>query len=300
MKITIFFHYFFIMILFSLSSFANASADSPLLTVSDDQGNLVTLHAPAKRIISLAPDITETLFAIGAGHLIVATVDSSDYPKEVQKISRIGSYTGLDLERIISLHPDLIINFGHSFARQLAVLKKWGIPIYITDPHRLEDIPLTMKNLAELTGMERKGKEEAQHFLQGLAKLRQQYATKPALSVYYQIGTYSLITINKKSWINQAITLCGGQNVFADLKTLAPHIDWEALLKANPNVILTDAKIPSWKNIWKKWPELTAVKNNYLYAIDPDVIDRASPRLLTGVAEICQSLQKVRDRSLAS
>lgn len=259
--------------------------------MTDDAGMSVHLKDPAKRIISLAPDLTETLFAIGVGARIVGVVDRSDYPPRARTIARIGSSSGIDLERIISLHPDLIVTWNHIFSRELTVLRAFRVPIYTADPHQLEDIPRTMKNLGCLTGQDRQAKIEADLFLDGLAKLRQHYETKRRLSVFYQIGPNVLITVNKNSWINQVIMLCGGYNVFANATFSAPEISLESLVIANPQVIISDTVGDAWQRHFLAWQEIAAVSHHLLFSINPDLIERASPRLLLGASTLCRDLQ---------
>jgi len=261
-------------------------------TLHDDTGQLIHLTQPATRIISLAPDSTENLFAIGAEKKIIGVISGSDYPAAAKEIPIIGSYMGLDLERIIALHPDLIVTWGHLFSRQLDALKKMAIPIYTVEPKKLEDIPRTLKNLGCLTGNEKTANQVADNFSKQLLVLSKQYAHEKKVTVFYQIGADSLITINKESWINEVISLCGGQNIFANVKTLAPEIDWESLIVADPQVIISDAINLDWRNYWQRWPQLTAVKKQALFSINPDLIDRASPRLLQGAAQMCKLINK--------
>lgn len=260
--------------------------------VTDDQGVKIALKKSAKRIISLAPDITESLFAIGAGKNIIGAV-GGDYPSAARSILSVGSYTGLDLERIILLHPDLIITWKHSFQRQLAILKKLGIPVYTTDPKRLEDIPHHMMNMGCLTGNEKNAKRQADDFFKELAALKARFQQQKPITVFYQIGSYSLITINQDSWINQVITLCGGQNVFAHATLAAPEISMEALITANPEVIITDAMEGQHKTT-PVFNDLPAVRRHLLFHVHPDLLERAGPRLLTGARQVCEALQAAR------
>jgi len=263
-------------------------------TVTDDSGQRIHLEKPAQRIISLAPDLTETLFAIGAGRQIAGVVQGSDYPPAARKITQTGSYSGLDLEKIVTLRPDLVVTWSTTFSRQLGVLKKFGIPVYQSEPRHLEDIPRTMNNLGCLTGTEKIARLQAQAFSRRLAAIRGQFHNQKQLAVFYQLGSYSLITVNKNSWITQVITLCGGRNVFAEAVSIAPEISWESVVTANPDVIITDATNPDWKKRWAAWPEIRAVKHDFLFSVDPDLIDRPGPRLLDGAALICKDLQSVR------
>lgn len=268
-------------------------ASIALCQVSDDAGHHLQLTQPAHRIITLAPDLTEDLFAIGAGKSIIATVDSSDYPPSARRMTRIGSYAGLDLERIITLHPDLIVTWGANFARELAILKQMKIPVYVASPKQLQDIPRTMINLGCLTGKQARARQAAAYFSAHLRQLQKRYEGQKKVTVFYQIGAYSLFTINHESWINQVINLCGGYNIFASLATSAPEVSWEAVISANPQVIISDAK-SGWQRRWAKWPEVAAVNKHHLYTIDPNIIDRAGPRLLQGAGQICQDLAVAR------
>lgn len=275
---------FLLLILFCGSAHA-------MCTVTDDAKITLHLNSPAKQIISLAPDTTETLFAIGAGKQIVGVIKGSDYPKAATKIPIVGSYTGLDLEKIISLQPDLIVVWGDTFARQLNTLKKSGIPIYTSNPQTLADIPKTMRNLACLTGQQAKGEAQAQQFSAGITKLQKQYQAQKPVRVFYQIGNYSLITINKSSWINQVISLCGGRNIFANAQFSAPEVTWEAVVVANPQVIISDAINSDWKKSWYKHTEISAVKHNFLFSINPDLLERAGPRLVMGATQMCKDIK---------
>jgi iron complex transport system substrate-binding protein len=262
--------------------------------VIDDAGKKIDLAAPAKRIISLAPDLTEILFTVGASEQLAGVIEGSDYPLAAQKLPRVGNYSGIDVERILLFHPDLIVTWGNTFSRQLTVFAKQGIPIYTAESHRLEDVPRQIKNMGCLTGMQAKAADAAAHFSERLGKLKAQYSTQKKVKVFYQIGSYSLITINKDSWINQVITLCGGENVFADVKTIAPEVSWEAVVMANPQVIISDATISNWKERWQSWPEISAVKQQQLFSVNPDIVERAGPRLLNGAVRICEILDKTR------
>ena len=137
----------------------------------------------------------------------------------------------------------------------------------------------------------------ADNFSQRLHALRQQYSRQKALPVFYQIGSYSLITINKDSWIHEVITLCGGRNIFAEAKSIAPEVNWESVVVANPQVIISDATNADWKIRWQKWHNVSAVKNQQLFAINPDLLSRAGPRLLDGALQVCEFLQKARRRN---
>lgn len=282
-------------ITFFLAALMNAA--SAHCQITDDIGQSFTLAQPAKRVITLAPDLTEIVYSIGGGERLIATVDSSDYPKAAQHLPRIGSYTGLDLERIVLLHPDLIVTWDSNFARQLSMLKnQFGIPVYTVSPHQLADIPRTMEHLGCLLNLKPAASKAAKQFLAGIHQLELTYSSQPKLTVFYQIGAYGLMTINKTSWINQMLTLCGGVNVFANVKTTAPQITWEALLASDPQVIIGGEVAQDWKRPFIPFPQLAAVKQQTFYTIDPNLIHRAGPRLLQGAQQICLALASARQQ----
>jgi iron complex transport system substrate-binding protein len=255
--------------------------------VIDDAGNHIHLSQPAKRIISLAPDITESLFALGAGNHIVGVMSGSDYPPAATSIQTIGSYAGLDLERIIALQPDLIITWDNNFPRQLAVLKKLHIPVYQNDPKQLNDVAHAIRNFGCLTGDQQQADKVATIYLNKLSLLRKHVQSKKNVRVFYQISGDSLLTVNRHSWINQAIEICGGRNVFADAKLTAIEVDLEAVIAANPEVIVAADTNDRWQKRWLRYGNMVAVKQKQFVTIPPDLIDRPGPRLVEGVRLLC-------------
>lgn len=277
----------FFAFLYSAPGFADCS-------VTDDDHHLFSQRKPLRRVISLAPAITETIFAIGGGDSVVGVIQGSDFPQAAQHIPVVGSYAGIDLEKILSLRPDLIVVWGHAFARQLEVLKHMGIPVYVSDPRRISDIPRNMQNLGCLLDLKAKSRRAAEDFSQRLLRITKQNQHAQRLRVFYQIGPPALFTINKNSWIDQAISLCGGVNVFAGAHFAAPEVSMESVIAADPQVILSDAGEAKWISQWLKWPAISAVRNRYLFAVPADWIDRPGPRLADGVERVCQSLQLAR------
>lgn len=262
--------------------------------VRDDVGESLMLSKPATRIVSLAPDITEILFAIGAGKQVVGVIGGTDYPKEVKRLPRVGSYAGLEMEKLFALHPDLIVTWGGLFQTSLAKLKKRGVAIYVANPHRLKDVATSMRHLGCLTGTTQIANVEADYYLELIRSAREQYASLKPVRVFYQIDSYALMTINKDSWINEAIETCGGVNVFKAARFIAPEVSMESVIGVAPEVILSDQENPRWKSRFTKWPVIPAVAHAQLYSVPADLVERAGPRLAKGVAAICQKLQWAR------
>jgi iron complex transport system substrate-binding protein len=268
--------------------------------VRDDAGNDVRLPAPAQRIVSLAPHITEDLFAVGAGDRVVGTVDYSDYPPAAKKIPRIGGFTRLDLEAIVALRPDLVIAWqSGNAAAQVERLRAIGLPVFVTQPDRIEDVASDLERLGALAGVQASAKAAADAFRTRLAALKARYSARPPVRTFYQVWNQPIMTVGGKQIISDAIRICGGDNIFGQLSVMAPTVSEEAVIAANPEVIVASGMgeaRPDWVDYWRRWPQLTAVVRNNLFFIPPDIIQRHTPRLLEGTERLCAFLETARQR----
>jgi iron complex transport system substrate-binding protein len=273
------------------------------VTAQDDEGNKVTLDKPAQRVVSLAPHVTELLFAAGGGQKVVGVVDYSDYPPEAKALPRVGSHRQIDLERLIALKPDLLVVWLHGgAARQLEPLRKLGIPVYVSEPHRLADIGATMQRLGRLLGTDAEAGRAADAFDRRLARIESRYASRPPVKVFYQVWDRPLYTLNGSHTASDAIRLCGGENIFASLPVTAPTVTVEAVLKENPEVIVSGNR-PGQQNqdsagleTWKQYPSLLAARRGNLFTIDADQLVRPGPRILDGTAGLCERLDEARGK----
>ncbi|WP_246392076.1 cobalamin-binding protein [Paraburkholderia youngii] len=275
------------------------------ITVTDDSGATVMLAAPAQRVISLAPHVTELLYAAGGGPKMVGAVSYSDYPPEAKQLPRVGDNKALDLERIVALKPDLIVVWRHGNAqRQLERLRELHVPLFFSEPRRLDDIAVSLTKLGRLLGTSASADAAAAAYRDDIGRLRARYANRPVVSVFYQVWDRPLMTLNGEHMISDVITLCGGRNVFADLQPLVPTVSTEAVLAANPQAIVTaapgatqpDTTLPQL-DAWRAWPRLAAVANDNLFAIDGDLINRPAPRIAQGARQLCEDLELARSRA---
>ena len=260
----------------------------------------MTLEKPAQRIISLAPHITENLFAAGIGNLLVGVVNYSDYPPKAAQIKQVGGYNNFNIELILSLQPDLVIAWKEGNQRaQVEQLISLGMTVYINEPKTLEDIGRDIAKFGVLSGHEEHADVVSRAFLAELDTLYKQYSGREKISVFYQVWDSPLLTINEQQVIGQIIDLCSGQNVFAELGSLTPEISVEAVLAADPQAIIASGMgeaRPGWLDSWKRWSFLSAVKNDNLFFIPPDIIQRYTPRILQGTQRLCQQIQTARDK----
>ncbi|MGB5406030.1 MAG: cobalamin-binding protein [Thiogranum sp.] len=268
------------------------------LQVTDDIGKKISLDKPAQRIVSLAPHLTELLFAAGAGDAVVGVVSYSDYPPEAAQRPHVGDAQNLDVELIVSLQPDLVVAWkSGNPTPQLEQLTRFGIPVFYSEPRRLEDIATNLERLGLLAGSDEPALAAAEKFRAGTRRLVERYSGAEPVRVFYEIWHQPLMTVGGKHLISQIIRVCGGENIFANLTALAAAVEREAVLMADPEVIIASGitqQRPSWLDQWLEWPQLYAVKHKHLYFVAPDLIQRHTPRLLEGARRLCDQLQQAR------
>ncbi|MGR2740856.1 cobalamin-binding protein [Billgrantia sp. Q4P2] len=267
---------------------------------TDDADREVCLPAPAARIAALSPGATELVYAAGAGEQVVAVVDYSDYPPEVESVPSVGSHTRVDMERLVALRPELVIGWvtGNP-SEQLETIETLGVPVFYLEPRSFEGVASAIERLARLAGTGDEGRREAARFRNGMAELVERHAERTPVRVFYQVWDEPLMTINDKHLIGQVLTACGGVNVFGELSRLVPRIDDESVLAADPEAILAGGmgeENRDWLTHWEQYPNLTAVARDNLFFVPPSLIQRPTPRLLEGSRLFCEKLEDARAR----
>ena len=269
------------------------------IELSQANGETLTLPEPARRIITLAPNLAELIFAAGAGEQLKAVVEYSNFPAEVAKLPRVGDAFRIDLERIIQLDPDLVIAW-HSGNPQTALqkLQQLGITVWQLEITRPEQIADAVESMSRAAGTESTGVARARQLREQLAGLQQRNAKKAPLNYFYQIAARPLYTINDQHIISRSLAVCAGHKVFSELAALAPHISRESVIMANPQVMIapeTPGDPPALLT-WQDWPQLQAVKNGHMLYLPADEISQATPRLLDSIELACKLLDEVRNK----
>lgn len=282
-----------VLLLLALGSSPAAAA----ISVRDDAGNTVTLAQPAQRIIAMAPHITELLYAAGGGERVVGVMNYSDYPEAAKRLPLVGSNQQIDLERVLSLRPDLLVVWkSGNTARQLEQLKSLGIPVFYSEPQKLDEVATSLLRLGQLLGSEAIAQAAARDYRQKIAALNASYAGRSPVRVFYQIWEKPIFTLNGDHIISDAIRLCGGRNVFADLKVVAPTVSTEAVLQADPEAVMGGEKhdAEAGINIWKPYKGMLAVQRGNLFMLDSELLTRPTPRIALGAAALCEKLDLAR------
>ena len=277
---------------------AAAQNASAAISVRDDDGNVITLQKPAQRIIAMAPHVTELLYAAGGGDKIVGAVTYSDYPEAAKSLPRVGDNRQVDLERVIAMKPDLIVVWMHgSSQRQVDILRQLNVPIFHSEPKKLDGIADSLVRLGQLMGTENVANAAAADMRAQFAALAQKYGKRSPVRLFYQVWDKPLYTLSNGSIVSDAMRLCGGVNIFGDLAVTAPVVSIEAVLQADPEAIFgTSEKNYGGVNLWRQYGSMQAVKRDNLFTLNGELLNRAGPRMVPGTLALCEKLDVARQR----
>jgi iron complex transport system substrate-binding protein len=272
------------------------------ITIRDDLGRTVTVSRPS-RIVSLAPGITETLFAVGAGPRLVAVTTTDTYPPEVKQLPTVGGFAPetISLETLLAQKPDLVIAGGRFQQPIVESVAKLGIPAVVIDPDTVDRVEEAIVLIGRLTGQEAKSTTVVADFRRRREAVRRRAAAiRPAdrLRVLYVLWDEPLQTAGPGTFVGQMITEAGGVNVFADATQQYPTVSDEAVLARNPTLVLAPdhggAKLRDRLFGRPGWKELAAVKEGKIVTVLEDLLHRPGPRLIDGLERIAALLQAPR------
>lgn len=250
------------------------------------------------RIVSLAPSLTELAFAAGAGPSVVGTVEYSDEPIEARKIPRVGDAFRVDVERILAMRPDLVLAWATGTpTATIERLRSLGLTVHEFHTQRIADVPRVVRELGKLAGTASIADLAADQFETKMSSLEQRHRARARISVFLQVSSRPLYTVNGQQIMSELVEMCGGRNVFADLNQLAPQVALEAVISRNPEVIIvTDVAAPNAIDEWRKWKQVDAVRSNNVYVLPANDLTRASTRLTVGAEALCRVLETARER----
>ncbi len=271
------------------------------IAFTDALGNEVALEGPAQRIVSLAPSVTETLFAIGAGDQVVGRTDFCNYPEAALDLPSVGGFSTISLENILALEPDLVIGGSAYQADTIQALNEAGVPAFIVDPASLEEILDQVTLFGLVTGHEAEAEALAadmQARIEAVAAATEAIPPESRPTVFYEVWHEPLMTVSSGSFIGQVIETAGGVNIFADLPDAYPMISAEEVIAADPDFIIgpsshADQLTAEVIAAREGWEALTAVQNGSIYIIDGDIISRPGPRIVDALEELAGVLQPV-------
>lgn len=267
-------------------------AQAAAIRLVDDVGHVVDLPRTPRRIVSLAPHLTELLFAAGAGAQLAGADSASDYPPAARTLPRVGDATRINFERVLALKPDLVVVWvDGNRAVDIHRLETLGIPVLHTRATRLDDVARLLRLLGQASGHVEMAQAVAAAYTARIDALRAARAGRTPVKVFYELWDRPLITVGGTHWISDALALCGARNVFADVAALAPVVSREAVLARAPDVIASGSDAPDVRWAWKRFARLPAVQKQAFVRVDADRLHRLTPRLADGVAALCAALE---------
>ena len=273
---------------------SGATSASESAGIYDDTGLRITLPHVPRRIVSLAPGATEMLFAAGVGDRLVATVAYSDEPPAAKQVPRIGDVTAVDIERLVALHPDLVVVWpGGGNPAQIDKIAQLGIPIYRQQVNRLADLPVSLRRLGALASDGSVAERAAAKVEGSLARLAGEYGSGKHPTVLLEVWNHPLYTVGGAHLMSDALTLCGARNVFGDLKELGPVVSTEAVIARNPDIIVAAAppgEGKNWLQDWKRFGSLNAVRNGRLISFEDQRLSRLGPSVVSATEGLCKAL----------
>ncbi|UST68702.1 cobalamin-binding protein [Pseudomonas moraviensis] len=251
---------------------------------------LLALSSPALaglRVVSLAPSLSEIVVELDSADLLVGVLDAGERPAAIADVPSVGGYGQLDMERLLSLKPDLLLLWpGSVGAGQRDQLKRLNIPTFIAEPHTLTQLAAQIEAIAEQLGRPERGAKRAAELRAQLEGLRQRYQRDVPLRVFYQVWDKPLYTVGGGQIISDALEVCGARNVFADLNLPAPQVSIEAVLQRDPEVIVVGDQ--AQLGAWKVWPQVAAVRQGRLLLVTDKGLERPSGQMISATAKLCQ------------
>ncbi len=281
-------------LLFTIPFAVSAQTDS--VQATDARGTTLRLARPAQRIITLAPNLTELAFAAGAGERLAGVARYSDYPPAARRLPVISDAVQFDLERMLVLRADLVLAWqGGTPPDAIVRLERAGLPVFVAGAAGLEDIARNITAIAQLAGTTAVGVKARVAFDADLRMLRMRRHEGPPVRVFYEIWDRPLMTVNNAHLISEIIGLCGGVNIFGELRSLTPEVSREALLAARPDIVLGGSSADTPADFAARWAALPPPFNAWTARHLPaDLMQRPTPRILDGARQLCAHLDTIR------
>lgn len=273
---------------------AGKAAEQPqnqVITVTDSYGRTITLDSPVKTIVSVAPSVTETVFALGKGDLLAGRTDYCDYPAEAASVQSIGSLMEPNIEKIAEINPDIVIASNHFKKESAEKLENLSIKVLVLNENKtFKGAYETIRDIAKITGAEAKAEEIIAGMQKTVEDVENAVAGKDKPTVYYMIGfgEYGDYTAGGDTFIGQMIEMAGGDNIAKNVNGWAYSL--ESLVEADPDSIVVSKYWNMKQNFIKAdgYKELTAVKEGRVYEIDANLLDRQGPRLAEGLRALAE------------
>lgn len=263
-------------------------------TFSDSLGRKVVLCASPKRIVSLAPSITEMIYFLGLGDRLVGVTRFSYFPEEAREKPKVGTYTDVNVEKVVTLNPDLVIATVDGNRREdVEMLEEAGIPVYVLNPRRVTKILDAIERVGEICGIAHRARVRVGSLRERVERITEAVKGKGRPLVFLVINVKPLMSVNRSTTHHDIIELAGGRNLAEDQPITYPRLSLEEVLRKGPGVIIISsmdkaAEHERARREWFQWNTIPAVQKGHVYLINSDLIDRAAPRIIDGLEEMAK------------
>ncbi len=281
-----------VIILFILIGGGNSFA----ATFTDAVGRKLEAQGSPQRIVSVAPSVTETLFALGLGDRLVGVSSYCQFPPEALKKEKVGGYINPSLEKIVALRPDLVIGIAEgdlkTFVDKLAKLK---IPVYITNPKNVSEVITSMQHIGEVTYSVQSAQRVTQAMKERIQSIQTKVQGRPHPRVLHVLNFEPLISAGKGTFVDDLIRLGGGRNIAETAQGKYPRFSLEEVLAVDPEVIIlasmrSDDPLTEQRRWWERWKTITAVRQGRIHVLNSDLIHRPSPRIVDGLEQVARAI----------
>jgi iron complex transport system substrate-binding protein len=265
-------------------------------TFTDEVGRKLEAQGSPQRIVSVAPSVTETLFALGLGDRMVGVSSYCQFPPEALKKEKVGGYINPSLEKIVALRPDLVIGIAEgdlkTFVDKLAKLK---IPVYITNPKNVSEVITSMQHIGEVTYSVQSAQRVTQAMKERIQAIRTKVQGRPHPRVLHVLNFEPLISAGKGTFVDDLIRLGGGRNIAETAQGKYPRFSLEEVLAVDPEVIIlasmrSDDPLTEQRRWWERWKTITAVRQGRIHVLNSDLIHRPSPRIVDGLEQVARAI----------
>ncbi len=254
--------------------------------------------APIERVISLAPHATEIAYAAGLGDKLIAVSEMSDYPEAAKTLEKVSNYKGINLEKIITLKPDLIIAWpAGNPAKELEKLEQFGFKIYYSQTKSLKAIGDNIEQLSQYSDDPQIGLNNARDYRTHLEALRAKYQNLPKTRYFYQLSDTPIITVAGQNWPTEVFRFCGGENVFGGASAPYPQVSIEQVILKRPQAMFVSPHAIQNNGMWSPWvEEIPALKNAHFWQLNSDWLNRPTPRTLLAIEQVCEHFASIEQK----
>jgi iron complex transport system substrate-binding protein len=262
------------------------------VNITDGYGREIEIEKPAEKIISLAPSMTETIFALGAGDRLVGVTTYCNYPEEAKEIDQVGDFEGPNLESVIEKNPDVVVALAMGDDEK-SKLEDAGITVFLQDPQNLDEVFDNIKKIGTILGLQEEAESLTSNMNAKKDSIVETVSNYDSKKVFYEVWSEPLMTAGPGSILDEMINLSNGENIAYDAESLYPEYSLELLIERNPEVYLTaDDGFKTVEDIKNRegYENITAIKENNIYMLHPDIVSRTGPRIIEGLEMIAQAI----------